>query len=101
MSWALSIALHTSQELSVPEQDAVLPEAGVVVLYTNLHAKCFPDPLEYVVLVSVFLIILISVCGRVCYTYATVRRCFYFAFWFLGFQPKAHLSGDISKFYSL
>ena len=30
VSWALSIALHTSQELSVPEQDAVLPEAGVV-----------------------------------------------------------------------
>ena len=34
VSWSLSIAshtsLHTSQELPVPEQDAVLPEAGVV-----------------------------------------------------------------------
>ena len=26
----MSFALHTRQELSVPEQDAVLPEAGVV-----------------------------------------------------------------------
>ena len=37
VSWSFSIALHTclhtSQELPVPEQGAVLPEAGVVCFF--------------------------------------------------------------------
>ena len=37
VSWSLSIALHaslhTSQDLPVPEQGAVLPEAGVVCFF--------------------------------------------------------------------
>ena len=61
-----------------------------IVPDANLHAKYFPDPLKYVVLVFVVFISLTIVRVRVCF-------CFCFNFWFSGFRPKVHVFGDKPK----